>query len=199
MKRLDRMRKQYEQFTAAEGYIIGFPVGNDVYAIEMNKIPRRFTCIQKESKSNGGGYGLYVKVTQAKFREYLLKRAYKVGTIEDISDTVGYINNKGKQVYLNKGVMFEKLIWERNGQTFRGKDSVGFHKAGDITLEGKEIQVKYAHARICYDRTLQKLARASAQYLPIGKKNLKNWEKALDKLFKMCYNIYSKRNEVNII
>jgi hypothetical protein len=161
MTRLDRMRKQYEQFTAAQGYIIGFPIDNDVYAIEMDKIPKRFTCIQKESKSNGGGYGLYVKVTQAQFRQYLLKRAYKVGTIEDITDTVGYINPKGKQVYLNKGVMFEKLIWERNGQTFRGKDNVSFHKAGDITIDGKEIQVKYAHARICYDRTLRKLARAS--------------------------------------
>ena len=28
MYRLDRMRKQYEQFTAAEGYAIGFHIGD---------------------------------------------------------------------------------------------------------------------------------------------------------------------------
>lgn len=145
MTRLDRMRKEYEQYTAAESYILGFSEGNDVYAIELDKIPRRFTCVQKESKSNGGGYGLYVKISQQKFRGYLLKRAYKVGTLADLEGEY------------NRGVMFEKLIYEINGQTFRGKDSVKFFKSGDITLNGREVQVKYLHARICYDRTLQNL------------------------------------------
>lgn len=145
MTRLDRMRKEYEQYTAAQSYILGFSDGNDVYAIELDKIPRRFTCIQKESKSNGGGYGLYVKIFQQKFRSYLLKRAYKVGTLADLEGEY------------NKGVMFEKLIYEINGQTFRGKDSVKFFESGDITLNGREVQVKYSHARICYDRTLRNL------------------------------------------
>ena len=30
-------------------------------------------------------------------------------------------------------------------------------------------------------------------FLPIGKKNLKKWEKTLDKSLKMCYNISTKR------
>ena len=55
--------------------------------------------------------------------------------------------------------MFEKAIYEINGQQFRGKDSVRFYQSGDITINGKEIQVKYEWARICYDRTLRNLTK----------------------------------------
>ena len=45
MYRLDRMRKQYEEFTAAQGYIIGFEMNGIVYGVEWEKIPRRFTRV----------------------------------------------------------------------------------------------------------------------------------------------------------
>ena len=61
----------------------------------------------------------------------------------------------------NKGVMFEKAIYEKFGQEFRGKDSVPFHKGGDIVINGKQVQIKYLHARVCYDRTLQKLKKSA--------------------------------------
>lgn len=157
MYRLDRMRKQYAQYTAAEGYAIGFHIGEDVYCAMLEEIPRRYTRIQKESRSNGGGYGLYIKVTDLKHKLELLKYAQKVGTLSDLVDTEGHIDKHGKRVFFNKGVMFEKLVWELNGQAFRGKDSVRFYESGDITINGKEIQVKYEWARICYDRTLKNL------------------------------------------
>lgn len=147
MYRLDRMRKDYERFTGAEGYAIGFHIGDDVYCAMIDSIPRRYTKIQKESKSNGGGYGLYINVKNEKFKNELLKNATKVGTLADLEGDY------------NKGVMFEKLIYEINGQTFRGKDNVKFTEGGDIVIDGKEIQVKYEHARICYDRTLKNLKR----------------------------------------
>ena len=157
MYRLDRMRKEYESRTAAQGYAIGFHIGEDVYCAMLDRIPRRYTKIQKESSSNGGGYGLYIKVTDAKSKRELLKRAVRVGTLSDLIDTEGHLDKKGERRYFNKGVMFEKLVYEMNGQTFRGKDSVPFYKSGDITIDGKEIQVKYEWARICYDRALKKL------------------------------------------
>lgn len=157
MYRLDRMRKQYEQFTAAEGYIIGFRDGDKVYAIHLDKIPRRYTRIQRESKSNGGGYGLYVKINEPAIITKLLPKATYICELSDLIDTEGHLDNKGKRKYFNKGVMFEKKIWELNGLTFRGKDSTPFYQSGDITINGKEIQVKFEWARICYDRTLRKL------------------------------------------
>ena len=147
MYRTDRMRRDYEGFTAAEGYAIGFHIGDDVYCAMLDTIPRRFTRVQKECKRAGGGYGLYINVRTKKAKNELIKKAVKVGTMADL---------KGKY---NRGVMFEKLIYELNGQTFRGKDNIRFTEGGDIVIDGKEIQVKYEHARICYDKTLTKLKK----------------------------------------
>ena len=147
MHRIDRMRRDYERFTAAEGYAIGFHIGDDVYCAMLDTIPRRFTRVQKECKRAGGGYGLYINVRTKKAKNELIKKAVKVGTMADL---------KGQY---NRGVMFEKLIYELNGQTFRGKDNVRFTEGGDIVINGKEIQVKYEHARICYDKTLTKLKK----------------------------------------
>lgn len=147
MYRIDRMRRDYKRFTAAEGYAIGFHIGDDVYCAMLDTIPRRFTRVQKECKRAGGGYGLYINVRTKKAKNELIKKAVKVGTVADL---------KGQY---NRGVMFEKLIYELNGQIFRGKDNVRFTEGGDIVINGKEIQVKYEHARICYDKTLQKLKK----------------------------------------
>lgn len=94
----------------------------------------------------GGGYGLYINVNTKKAKTELLKKAVRVGSLADITDDT-----------YNKGVMFEKLVYELNGQVFRGKDNVRFFQSGDIEINGKQIQVKYEHARICYDKTLKKL------------------------------------------
>ena len=152
MYRLDRMRKQYEQFTAAEGYIIGFHIGDDVYMVRFDKIPRKYTLVQKESHSCGGGYGLYVKISSFHSKIELIDKAVKIGTIKDLE------SNK-----YNKGVMFERLIYKINGQELREKDSIPFYKKGDININGKEIQIKYEHARICYDRTLQRLVKGEVK------------------------------------
>ena len=150
MYRLDRRRNQYEEFTAANGYIIGYIIDGVVYAVEFDRIPRRYTKIQKECSKAGGGYGLYINVKSMKARKELMKKAVLVCSVADLeSDTY------------NKGVMFEKFIYEMNGQEFRGKDNVPFYMSGDITLDGKEVQIKYLHARICYDKTLTKLKNGS--------------------------------------
>ena len=47
MYKIDRMRRDYERFTAAEGYAIGFHVGNDVYLAMLDKIPRRLQNFRK--------------------------------------------------------------------------------------------------------------------------------------------------------
>lgn len=148
MTRLDRMRRDYERFTKAEGYIIGFPVGDMVYGAKLDKIPRRYTRVQKECSKMGGTYGLYINVKSKKAQAELMKNAFPVCTLAELEDGT-----------YNKGVMFEKSVYEYFGQTFRGKDSVRFYQSGDITIDGVEIQVKYLHARICYDTTLTKLKK----------------------------------------
>ena len=149
MTRRDRMRRDYKRFSAADSYILGFTLDDIVYGVEFDEIPRRFTRVQKESDYLGGGYGLYVCINTKKIKNELLKKAFVVGKAEDL---IGEYN---------KGVMFEKMVYEHFGQTFRGTDRVPFHKSGDITINGKEVQVKYLHARMCYDKTLTKLKKSA--------------------------------------
>ena len=144
------MRRDYERFTKADSYIIGFDMNGLVYGANLDKIPRRYIKIQKECSKAGGGYGLYINVKSMKARKELMKKAVLVCSVADLESDI-----------YNKGVMFEKFIYEMNGQEFRGKDNVPFYMSGDITLDGKEVQIKYLHARICYDKTLTKLKNGS--------------------------------------
>ena len=78
-----------------------------------------------------------------------MKKAVKVGILADLEGEY------------NKGVMFEKLVYEINGQTFRGKDNVKFTEGGDIVIDGREIQVKYEHARICFKKRIYKKLKSN--------------------------------------
>lgn len=151
MYRIDRMRRDYERFTGAEAYAIGFHVGNDVYCAMLDTIPRRYMRTQRECSAFGGGYGLYINVKSNKNKSELMKNSFKVGTLADLEGEY------------NKGVMFEKLIYEFFGQVFRGKDNVPFTQGGDIVINGKQVQIKYEYARICYDKTLTKLKKGVAK------------------------------------
>ena len=118
------MRKQYEQFTAAEGYAIGFHIGDEVYCAMLDRIPRRYTKVQKEC-SRIGGYGLYINVKNKKFKNELMKKAFLIGTLADIEPTPEY----------NRGVMFERLVYTAFGQEPRAKDSVR-----SISRSGRRLQ-----------------------------------------------------------
>ena len=72
------MRRDYERFTAAEGYAIGFHIGDDVYCVMLDTIPRRFTRVQKECKRAGGGYGLYINVRTKKAKNELIKKVRRL-------------------------------------------------------------------------------------------------------------------------
>lgn len=151
MYRLDRMRKDYEKFTKAESYIIGFELDGVVYGGLLKEIPRRFLTIQREKLRNGShDYGLYVNARSRKVKNELLKNSIVLGTSEDLIDTK-----------YNKGVMLEKLVYEYYGQEFRGKDNVPFYESGDINVNGTEIQVKFGLARVVSNGTLTRLKKSA--------------------------------------
>lgn len=151
MYRLDRMRKDYEKFTKAESYIIGFELDGVVYGGLLKEIPRRYLTIQREKLRNGKhDFGLYVNARSRKVKNELLKNSIVLGTSEDLID----------EKY-NKGVMLEKLVYEYYGQEFRGKDNVPFYESGDITVNGVEIQVKFGLARVVSNGTLTRLKKSA--------------------------------------
>ena len=101
MYRIDRMRRDYERFTKAQAYIIGFFWEGLVYGVYWDKIPRKYTKIQKECSKAGGGYGLYIDIKSKKVRQELLKKAFYVCTLEELekcdnSITSDYLTGRKK-------------------------------------------------------------------------------------------------------
>jgi riboflavin synthase alpha subunit len=103
--------------------------------------------VEHESSKKGGAAKLQLRLPN-KYKEQLLRK--------------GAVALGGEEILVgeyNKGVEFERLISEMNGQTFRGKESVGFWVEGDIEIDGKQVQVKFNGAQIVVERTLHRLQR----------------------------------------
>lgn len=141
------MIRQYRRFSAADSYILGFIYNGTVYAVEVNEIAPRYMRVEHESSKKGGSAKLQLRLTKAYMEQLLHRGAVALGS-EDI------LNGE-----YNKGVEFERIITELNGETFRGKDNVGFWVAGDLEINGKQVQVKFNGAQIVVERTLHRLQR----------------------------------------
>lgn len=141
------MIKNYRKFSKADSYIIGFLYKGSVYAIEVNEIAPRFMKVEHESSKKGGYAKLQLRLNNLYKEQLIRKGAYMLGNASLLEGEY------------NKGVEFERYITEMNGQTFRGKDNVGFWVAGDIEIEGRQVQVKFEGAQIVVERTLIRLVK----------------------------------------
>ena len=152
------MIKNYRKFSAATAYILGFVYKHEVYMIEVNEIMPRYMRVEHESSKKGGCAKLQLRLTVTYMEQLIRKGAEKIGS-ENI--LIGEYN---------KGVEFERLVHERNGIEFKGKDNVPFYIQGDINLNGKEIQIKFNGAQVVVERTLEKLKEEERMA-----ERIKNW------------------------
>ena len=136
------MFKNYEKFNASEKYIIGFSYKGMVYMQMVDRLDLDMITLEHASKNQG---------VSLRFRP---KTAHKVQMITE-SICLGTMEMLIDQKY-NKGEMFEKVITEYYGQKWT-KDTIPFHKQGDININGIEIQIKFEKAGLCTSRTLERL------------------------------------------
>lgn len=143
----ETMIRNYRKFSAADSYILGFIYKHEVYMIEVKEIMPRYMRVEHESSRKGGCAKLQLRLPQNYQKQLMRKGAICLGS-EDI------LNGE-----YNKGVEFERLVSELNGQTFRGKDNVPFYVEGDLEIEGRQVQIKFNGAQIVVERTLKKLQK----------------------------------------
>ena len=137
----------YNLLSASHLYILGFTVQNILYytMMDFEKLAG-FMKIDRMSTAKGGWAKLRIKLTTAQKAE-LLKIATRCGTVEDLTKMDKY----------NKGENFERVITELLTGERWVKDSVPFNVAGDIVLNGENIQIKFDGAEITNERLLSKL------------------------------------------
>lgn len=143
------MIARYNALAVATAYIVGFILDGMLYYTMSAHIADDFLKLDRMSSKRGGWAKIRVKLTSAD-RKALVAcgKAIMIGSA-DLLDT----DDK-----YNKGERFEKIITEKlTGETWV-KDSVPFNVAGDITLNGEEVQIKFDGAELTNERTLMRMS-----------------------------------------
>ena len=141
----------YETVKASTAYAIGFDFKGGQYMVNTDSLDTidRAIKVEKAATSKGAGEKLRIRFTNM-IKACLIanRKAFKVGELSELQ----YAGMK------NRGECFERWYYEKHGREWH-KDSTPFYVAGDINVNGVEIQIKFDGATIVTEKTL---ARATA-------------------------------------
>ena len=139
---------RYNHIAYTHEYIWGFEYKGNIYmAITDSSVMAHICKLDKASR--GCGYALrFCPTTDQKLA--LLPNATLLCSKKYFEEA--YAASK-----YNRGEIFEKMVTEYFGQEWH-KDTVPFWEAGDITLDGKEVQIKLDSATLMNTKHLEKWA-----------------------------------------
>lgn len=121
---------------AATRYIVGFAHKGLLYRLDMREIPPELVRLNRASSRKHGMLTLRLQLTAAT-RELLVAAGAQLVGPENLLD----------DPKLNKGEAWERLVVEAAGLTW-AKDNTPYWVAGDIRLDGEEVQIKFNHATL---------------------------------------------------
>jgi len=144
----NEMINRYNALSASTAYIIGFVLNGLLYYTMSAHINPDFLKYDRMSSKRGGWAKIRVRLTSAD-RKALVEygKAVLIGSAELLTDTK-----------YNKGECFERVITETLTGEQWVKDSVPFNIAGDITLNGEQVQIKFDGAELTNERTLMRIS-----------------------------------------
>ena len=145
---MTEMKVAYCARSASHKYALGFVFNGNLYVITLSFAELScFFKLDRASSKRGGFAKIRIKLT-AKDRAELSAKAEMLGA-EDLLM---------KDTAHNKGENFERELTERWTSETWVKDSVPFWVAGDIRVNGEEIQVKLDGAELTNEKILSRLA-----------------------------------------
>lgn len=135
----------YIALTAATEYWFGFILDHKVYVVTGMTFAdlRPLLRIEKAAQSKGGHSKIRIK-GRVKELAALLPKAVLLGSEDILTDEKW-----------NTGIKFEQIVTERIAHQTWVRDSVPFWVAGDIELNGKQIQVKFNGAELTNEKTIR--------------------------------------------
>ena len=145
---MQEMMNEYSARSAAHTYALGFVEAHNLYAVKLTFAElSRYFKLDRASSKRGGFAKIRIKLT-AKDRAELSATAELSGAEDLLS----------KDSPHNKGENVERELTERWTAETWVKDSVPCWVAGDIRVDGVEVQVKLDGAELTNERTLARLA-----------------------------------------
>ena len=142
------METRYDARSAAHVYALGFRFDQKLYVQKLSFTElRRYFKLDRASSKRGGFAKIRIKLT-AKDRAELSATAELIGAEDLLMADPAH----------NKGENFERILTELWTGERWVKDSVPFWVAGDIRVNGVEIQIKLDGAELTNEKILGKLA-----------------------------------------
>jgi hypothetical protein len=145
----NEMIARYNALAVATAYIVGFVLDGLLYYTMSAHIADEFLKLDRMSSKRGGWAKIRVKLTASDRKGLVMGgKAVLIGSA-DLLDTADKYN---------KGERFERIITETLTGEKWVKDSVPFNVAGDITLNGEQVQIKFDGAELTNERMLMRIA-----------------------------------------
>ena len=142
----------YAEHTAAHTYALGFVLRRILYNVFLSWEELTPYLREDRASSSRGGY-LKLRIRLRKTDKLaLLARATAVGTDADLHADAAH----------NAGENYERVITETYTSERWVKDSIPFWVAGDVRIDGTEVQVKLDGAELTNERTIARLLGATA-------------------------------------
>ena len=144
---MTEMKVAYCKRSASHKYALGFVCNGNLYVITLSFAElSRFFKLDRASSKRGGFAKIRIKLTSADRAELAL-----------IAECLGSADLLTKNTKYNKGENFERELTERWTAETWVKDSVPFNVAGDIVVNGENVQVKLDGAELTNEKILSKL------------------------------------------
>ena len=141
------MMTAYERLSASHVYALGFVYGGLLYAQKLTFAElSAFFKLDRASSKRGGFAKIRIKLT-----------ATDRATLSATAELIGSADLLSKDTAHNKGENFERELTERWTAETWVKDSVPFNVAGDLVLNGENVQVKLDGAELTNEKILARL------------------------------------------
>jgi hypothetical protein len=141
------MINRYNALSASHVYALGFVHGGNLYAQKLNFAElSEFFKLDRASSKRGGFLKIRIKLTAA-------DRA----TLSATAELIGSADLLEKDTAHNKGENFERELTERWTSETWVKDSIPFNVAGDIVVNGENVQIKLDGAELTNEKILARL------------------------------------------
>ena len=137
----------YRAHSAADLYKVGFTHDGALYAVTVKELPDSWLKLDRMSSKRGGFAKIRVRLSAAAKAELVSSgKAQRLGSADLLEGADRY----------NRGERFERLVTELAGQVWV-KDSVPFWVAGDIRIDGLEVQIKLDGAELTNERCMARV------------------------------------------
>ena len=144
---MTEMMNAYNARSASHVYALGFVAHGNLYAVKLSFTElSRYFKLDRASSKRGGFAKIRIKLTSADRAE-----------LTEIAELIGAESLLMKDTAHNNGENFERELTERWTAETWVKDSIPFNMAGDIVLNGVNVQVKLDGAELTNEKILSRL------------------------------------------